>query len=219
MKTKSVFLLCLLFGCLAYSQTTNAPLQKSEKNHVKLQLSGVSFLSYNESEQGEDGESHMGPPSKRVVFGDDTGKKNAIQAIVGDKSTSCPLLYQDVAYFIKGDKRSGRVGVSWYGGCPFEIKEALSVTTNLEMRVESTIEIESAAGNILFLSNESARPIVIQDGQVYTGCETFRNMVWLFRKSDIDFTAGDEKYHVTKAGATIKFSSKGMELTGIEKIK
>jgi hypothetical protein len=202
-----------------HGQDTNAPAQKSEKKDIRLQLSGMSFLSYSEQEQGEDGQSHMGPPSKRVNFGDQASQENAIKAIIGDQTNTCPLRYQDVAYFIENGKRTDRVGVSWYGACPFSVKEALNVTTNLEMRTESTLEIENAEDNILFLTKESARPIVFQNGQIYTGCETFRNMVWLFKKTGIEFRAGNDKYLVTKAGATIKFSSKGMELTGIEKEK
>jgi len=43
--------------------------------------------------------------------------------------------------------------------------------------------------------------------------------VWLFKKSGIQFRAKDDKYLVTKPGATIKFTPKGIEMTGVEKTK
>lgn len=190
-----------------------------KKKGVELQITMVSSASYSEQEQGEDGQWRWGPPSKRIEFSDDMGKQHTIQAKVGDKTISCPLRYQDVAYFIEKGKRAGRVGVSWYAGCPFEITKPLDVTSNLEMRLENTIEIEDAQDNILFVSPTSVRPIVFQGGQVFTGCETFRNMVWVFKKSGIEFRAKDDTYVVKKAGATIKFSPKGMEMEGIEKEK
>ena len=155
--------------------------------------------SYSVHEKGEDGEFHWGPPSERVQFSEDMGKRHAIQAKAAGKTNSCPLRFQDVAYYIENGKRTGRVAVSWYGGCTFDISEPLNVTSNLEMRVENTMEVESARDNILFLSPTSARPIVVRQGQVFTGCETFRNMVWLFKKSGIEFLAKDERYLVTKA--------------------
>jgi hypothetical protein len=212
-------LICVLLTPLVYGQTTNAPEKKQEKKGVELQITVVSSISYSVSEKGEDGQVHWGPPSERIDFTGDLGKQHAILAKVAEKAISCPLSYQDVAYFIENGKRASRVAVSWYAGCPFEITEPLSVKSDLEMRVENTIEVESAEDNILFLSPTSARPIVFQQGQVFIGCETFRNMVWLFKKSGIHFRAKDDTYLVKKDGATIKFSSKGMEMDGIEKKK
>ena len=218
---KPTILTLCLHGCctFVFSQTNNTLSNFPPDKHVELHVSGVSFLSYNEREQGDDGQFHMGPPSKRVLFGDKESKENAIQAKVGDKEISCPLLYQDVAYFITNNKRGGRVGVSWYASCPFELVKPLSVDTNLEMRIENTIEIESADNNLLYVAKESAVPIVVQNGRVFTGCEAFRNMVWRFRNAGIDFRAGHERYHVSKPGATIRFRSTGLEVSGVERIK
>ena len=209
----------VLSASVVYGQSTTTPENKQEKKGVELQIKAVSSASYSVSEKGEDGKVYWGPPSERVQFSDDLSKQHAIQAKVGQKTMSCPLRYQDVAYFIKDSKRAGRVAVSWYAGCPFEVTEPLKVNSDLEMRVENTIEIEGANDTILFLSPTSARPIIFQQGQFFIGCETFRNMVWVFKKKGIQFRAGDDIYVAKKAGAKIKFSSEGMKLDGIEKNK
>lgn len=220
MKTLFAMLIVLVLSVsLVYGQATKAPEPKQEKKGVVLEITAGSSVSYEVSEKGEDGQVHYGPPSERVQFSDDLSKKHAIHATVGQKTISCPLRYQDVAYFIKDGKRGGRVAVSWYVGCPFEITEALSVDSDIEMRIENTIEVERADDNILFLSKTSARPIVFQQGQFFTGCETFRNMVWVFKKSGIKFRAGADTYVVEKDGATIKFSSEGIKMDGIKKKK
>lgn len=190
-----------------------------DKKGVELVILALSSASISEQEQGEDGQWRWGPPSMRLGFSEVMGKQFAIQALVGQKTMSCPLRYQDVAYFIENGKRAGRVAVSWYAGCPFEIAEPLAVSSNLEMRVENTIEIEDVQDNILFVSPTSARPLVFQGGQVFTGCEMFRNVVWVFKKNGAKFRAKDDTYVVKKAGATIKFSSRGIEMDGVEKKK
>jgi len=219
MKTITALLVFMLSASLVYGQTDKTPEKNQEKKGVQLKITAASSASYTVSEKGEDGKSYWGPPSERVQFGDDLAKQHAIQATVGDTTISCPLRYQDVAYFIKDGKRGGRVAVSWYSGCPFEIAEALSVSQDIEMRVENTLEVDRADDNILFLSQTSARPIVFQQGQFFTGCETFRNMVWVFKKSGMQFRAGADTYVVKKDGATIKFSSAGIKMDGIEKKK
>ena len=219
MKLILVILICVLSALLVCCQTSKVPKKKQENKSVELQITAVSSASYSEREQGEDGNWYWGPPSERIQFSDDLAEQHTIYAKVGDDTISCPLRYQDVAYFIENDKRCGRVAVSWYAGCPFEITEPLSIKSDLEMRIENTIEVEKAEDNILFLSPTTARPIVFQQGQFIIGCETFRNMVWVFKKRGIQFRAGADTYVVKKAGATIKFSSKGMDIDGIKKKK
>jgi hypothetical protein len=203
----------------AYGQVSKPPAAKQEAKGVELKITAVSTATYNVQEQGEDGQFRWGPPSKRVDFSEDLGKQHAIYATVGQKTITCPLRYQDVAYSIDTGKRTGRVAVSWYGGCPFEITDSLSASSDFEMREETILEIESAQGNVLFVSPSSARPIVFQGGQVHTGCETFRNMVWVFKKQGTVLSAKDATYVVTRAGGRITFSAGGLKMDGIERKK
>ena len=210
----------LLSASLAAGQTSKPPaVANSESKGVELKITAASTATYNVQEKGDDGQFRWGPPSKKVEFSDDLAKQHAIEARVGQKTVSCPLRYQDVAYFIENGKRAGRVAVSWYAGCPFELTEPLDVAGNLEMREETILEVESAQENVLFLSPSSVRPIVFQNGQLFTGCETFRNMVWVFKKQGTIFRAKDDTYVVRKAGARITFSSDGLQMDGVEKKK
>jgi len=212
----------LIVGCIAFINGCNNSSNNYSKiknvDGVKLSLKATVSANVQEQEQGEDSIWYWGPPAKRIEFQEDLAKKYAIDVVVGDASFVCPLRYQDVAYLIKEGKRTERVAVSWYEGCPFAIETELDVYSEIEMRVESTIEIEEAIGNVLFLSSKSLLPIIIQNMEIKTGCEMFRNITWLFKKKGIKFSTKTSNYRVTKDGATIKFSSNGIIMDGVEKI-
>lgn len=213
------FMIAICVSVGAYGEGTNSPAPTPSKKGVELVIMAASSASMNVQEQGEDGNWYWGPPTNRVQFSEDMGKQHAIKAVVGDKTLTCPLRSQDVAYFIENGKRTGRVAVSWYGGCPFQIGGPLVASTDVTMNGECTIEIEDAKDDVLFVSDASTRPIIFKGGQIFTGCEMFQNVVWRFKKPGIEFRAKDDAYKVSKAGATIKFSAKGVEMDGIDKKK
>ena len=149
MKTLSVYLtigiMVFLLGC---NNTNNTPSKIKNINGVKLTLRATVAANVLKQEQGEDGQFYWGPPAKRYDFNEELANKYAIGVIVGDASLVCPLRYQDVAYFIKDGKRTERVAVSWFEGCPFAIDSELNVNSEIEMRLESTIEIEIGRAHV-----------------------------------------------------------------------
>jgi len=165
---------------------------------------------------GEDGK--WGPPEEKVSFNEDYGKNFAITAEAAEKELKCPVVWQDVAYFLGEDgKKEGKLAIFGYNGCPFAIEGELEPVKNIEIRSEIKIEIDSASGNILWVSPTSARPFANTGGQLAGGCEMLRNVVWVFKDKGITFETKTAKYLVEKPGAAIRFTKNGIVMDGVRK--
>ncbi len=186
--------------------------QEAPKNRVELSYSSlVSYMQVKEN-------GVWGPPAQHVVFGPDIQERHKIIAKAAGKTLVCPPIYQDVAYFLddKG-QRGRRIAIFGYKGCPFEVKEELDVDKDVEMREETKIVIDDASGNILWVSEDSARPLASTGSGLAGGCETLVNMVWVFKKRGISFSAGNTTYVVEREGARVRFTTDGVVLDGVRK--
>jgi hypothetical protein len=157
-------------------------------------------------------------PAERVYFGRDHGRQNAVQIAVGTDTMSCPLIAQDVAYPVGKPRKGNSIPVSWYQGCPFAAPDTLKPSADFEMRTTTVLAIVGAVDNVLIPDTTTERPLISMNGEMYTGCEIFRNMVWKFRKAGIRFRSGNVQYKVLRAGGTIRFTSKGVVMDGVAKI-
>lgn len=215
MKRLIVVIFILQIGVFSY-----VPLYAEEKTKAANENKGVS-ISYSSlvggyQERGKDGS--LGPPERRVVFGDDIRKKHMLTSKAADKTINCPVAWQDVAYFLdeKG-QRNGRIGIFGYEGCPFAIEGELEVVKGLEMREKTQIDIDSAMGNILWVSPGSTRPLANQGGRLAVGVEMLGNIVWVFKKKGISFSTKTADYFVEEDGGSISFTRNGIVLEGVHK--
>lgn len=195
-------------------RTASQPVsQEAPKNRVELSYS--SLVSYM---QVTDENGVWGPPAHHVVFGPDIQERHKIIAKAAGKTLVCPPIYQDVAYFLddKG-QRGRRIAIFGYKGCPFEVKKELGVDKDAEMREETEIVIDDASGNVLWVSEDSARPLASTGSGLAGGCETLVNVVWVFKKKGTSFSAGDATYVVEKDGARVAFTRNGLVFDGVAK--
>jgi len=153
-------------------------------------------------------------PTERVYYGEGFSDKTINANVLGDKY-KCQLLYQDIARY----KGKTRIPVFAYQGCPFSIKESLSVEKDMKFEMPITIVIDSATNNILWVSKESAYPFFYNDGNLLSGYNTSINTTWLFLKKGELFFAGNEAYYVLKDSAKIQFRSNGIKLNGLKKYR
>lgn len=209
---KIIFLSVVLIfiGNTVFAEENKNSIQENE-----VQVSYNRLISYM---QVQDKNGNWGPPEEKISFDENYGNNFAINAKVDGQELKCPVAWQDVAYFLGDDgKREGKLAIFGYKGCPFAIEGELEPVKNIEMRTEIKIEIDSAGGNILWVSPASARPFADMDGQLTGGCEMLRNTTWVFNNKGIAFETKTTKYSVEKSGATIRFTKDGLSMDGVRK--
>jgi len=210
MRKLILLLMFLIFGSIFVFAQEN-----DQEKQEGVSISYDRLVSYM---QVQDNDGKWGPPEEKVSFNEDYGKNFAITAKVADKELICPVAWQDVAYFLgEGGKKEGKLAIFGYKGCPFAIEGELEPVKNIEMRSKIKIEIDSAIGNVLWISPTSARPFANTGGQLAGGCEMLRNVAWVFKDKGITFETKTAKYLVEKSGATIRFTKDGVVMDGVRK--
>lgn len=120
--------------------------------------------------------------AKRLSIGEDLGKQFAVTAKAQGKSVECPLIWQDVAFFLDGyGNRGDSLAIFGYRGCPFAVEGELEVVKTIEMREETKIEIDQVTDNIFWISSESARPLASTGDSLAEGYEMIVNVIWVFK--------------------------------------
>jgi len=184
----------------------------SEEKELDVGYSYTSFPSYM-SVRRNDGT--MGPPEEKVVFGEKMQAEHALVAKIGEKQITCPLAYQDIAYFFdKGEKHTIRILA--YSGCPFQIKD-ISIEKDIVLREETTLLVDSTRGSVLQLAKNSSLPFAAGPSGLIAICASAVNVVWSFPNTGMAFETKDSIYTTMKPGASIAFTKDGIKMDGIDK--
>jgi hypothetical protein len=216
------------FACVAEDQA--ATNQSSEKPAITQPVAKVIAdetgpvegckLSYTSlmgpyRERGADGV--MALPEQRVVFGGKMSEEYILTFRTQGKRVECPLICQDVAYFLddKGE-RGKRVAVVSYAGCPMNLGDDLEAQKDIELREEVRIPITSSKDTVLWSDLNAAVPFLSNGQQVFFGA-TCANVTWVFVTNGMTFHTAKNDYVTEKAGAMIQFTKDGIKFDGVKK--
>jgi hypothetical protein len=185
----------------------------AEPDELRVEYRCASFPAYLEQRRSD---GTMGPPEERVLFGKGMQATHALGVKIGEKSLSCPLIYQDAASLLDDGKKTS-IRILAYGGCPFQVAK-LAVMKEIVLRENTVLTIEASEKDILYLSKECALPWAVGQFKLVVPCANVVNVVWKFSKPGISFQTTDAMYTSTKAGATVAFTEKGLKMDGIKTV-
>lgn len=162
-------------------------------------------------------------PEKRIFYNSNEKTNIYVRATVFNNTTKHHILFQDIVYIWDDsgsfDDKSRRMATLWFKGCPFSIKSDLKVLKDAKHRILTEILIEDAKNNVLFLSEDSALPIIGNRQRIILGAEMCINSVWKFKNKGIIFSDPSKSYITLRPMAQILFTSDGIKFDGVEELQ